>query len=105
MQRTICLAMGLLIIGSLSARAKDLGPELRIPDSAKVQLVYNGHFSIKVLGERGSARIFQCACASGEGNCEVNSIAKEASHEFVCLKGKTGTCSGVCTMTTGSDGP
>lgn len=94
------------LIASASVFAKDLGPSVKIPEDAKVQMLYDGHFIIKVAGARGSSGIFECTCAGGGGTCEVNSIMAGGDHRFVCLRGKTGTCDSSCTMTTtGTGGP
>jgi hypothetical protein len=84
-----------------SVCAKDLGPSIEVPGNAQVELLYQGHFTIKVAGRRGSSETFDCTCMGG-GTCEVNSIVGESSHRFVCLKGETGTCKNACSMTTGT---
>ena len=81
--------------------AKDLGPTIEVPEDAHVQLLYHGHFIIKVVSGRGSSETFECTC-SGGGTCEVNSIVNESGHRFVCLKGTTGTCRSGCNLTTGT---
>jgi len=79
--------------------AADLGPSIEIPKGARVQLLYDGHFTVKVADRFGLSGTFGCTCASGGGTCEVNSIVDASGQRFVCLKGKTGTCTGACSMT------
>lgn len=95
----IVLLAGLIVC--VSVYAKDLGSSIEVPQGAKVELLYRGHFTIKVAARRGSPETFECTCTGG-GTCEVNSIVGESSHRFVCLKGETGTCKDSCSMTTGT---
>src|ERR1700683_1862834 len=95
----IALLTGLF--GCASVYAKDLGPSIEVPQGAQVELLYRGHFTIKVAGRRGSSETFECTCTSG-GTCEVNSIVGDSSHRFICLKGETGTCKDACSMTSGN---
>ncbi len=88
-------------IGSAGVFAKDLGPSIEVPQGAHVQLLYNGHFSLKVAGGLGLSGTFECTCVGGRGTCEVNSLTGGDAQRFVCLKGKTGTCESGCSMTTG----
>jgi len=99
----LCAAVALLFGMNASAivSAKDLGPSIEVSEDANVQLLYHGHFIIKVASGRGSSETFECTC-SGGGTCEVNSIVSESGHRFVCLKGTTGTCKSGCSMTTGT---
>jgi hypothetical protein len=104
-RQTLVVGAAIAVLASLavyvSASAKDLGPSIEVPGDARVELLYQGHFTIKVAGRRGSAETFECTCTGG-GTCEVNSIAGESGHRFVCLKGETGTCKSACSMTTGT---
>ena len=97
----LCATVAVLfgVNASASVSAKDLGPSIEVPEDAHVQLLYRGHFSIKVAIGRGSSETFECTC-SGGGTCEVDSIVDENGHHFVCLKGTTGTCKSGCSMTT-----
>jgi len=99
----LCATVAVLfgVNASASVSAKDLGPSIEVPEDAHVQLLYHGHFIIKVVSERGSPETFECSC-SGGGTCEVNSIVNESGHRFVCFKGTTGTCKSGCSMTTGT---
>lgn len=94
----IAVLSGLIVC--VSVYAKDLGPSIEVPQDAHVQLLYHGHFTIKIAGRRGSSETFECTCTGG-GTCEVNSIVGGSGHRFVCLKGETGTCKSGCSMTTG----
>lgn len=96
------IAMLFGLIASVSVYAEDLGPSIEVPKDAKVQLQYDGYFTIKVADRFGLSGTFGCTCATGGGTCEVNSIVDASGQRFVCLKGKTGTCASVCTMTTAS---
>lgn len=98
----LCAAVVVLsgLIASASVSAKDVGPSITIPESARVQLLYKGHFIAKVEGGHGLSGTFDCVCAGGGGTCEVTSIAGENERFLVCERGKTGTCKSRCGMTT-----
>jgi hypothetical protein len=86
------------LIASAIVVAKDVGPSITVPDRAGVQLLYKGHFTVKVDGG-GISGTFDCTCAGGGGTCEVTSIAGENERFLICEKGKTGTCKSRCSMT------
>lgn len=88
------------LVGSASVYAKDLGSTIKIPDGGKVQLGFNGNFTIKVAGG-GPGLSGTCACAGRAGTCEVTSIDKAGGGSLlVCHNGKAGTCKSRCSMTT-----
>ena len=104
MRRKAIFGVAVVVILDLVAScayAKDVGPRITIPEKAGVQLLYKGHFTVKVDGGgRGPSGTFECICISGAGTCEVSSISGDNERFLVCEKGKTGTCKSRCSMTT-----
>jgi hypothetical protein len=103
MRLGICAAVVVLfgLVASASLNAKDFGPSIKIPEGAKVQLGFNGNFTIKVSG--GGLRLSgTCACmGGGGGKCEVESTVVESGQTLVCHKGQSGnSCESRCSVTT-----
>jgi hypothetical protein len=101
----LCAAVVVLLglAAPASVYAKDFGSSIKIPEGDKVQLGFNGNFSIKVSG--GGLRLSgTCTClGGGGGKCDVESIVVESGQTLVCHKGQPGTsCAGRCSMITNS---
>jgi hypothetical protein len=90
----IVMVVGLVASASVHAAAKNnLGSSIKIPQGGSVQMLNNGHFTIKGVARKGIG-VCECSCAGGSGTCVLSVTTQDVS----CTKGKTGTCSGDCTI-------
>jgi len=95
------LSPAIILFGLLApptGRAKDVGASIAVPENSKIQVVNEGHFTVRVSGGQLTGA-FGCMCAGGTGTCEVASIVYGSNHLMACHKGDTGTCKGACSFT------